>query len=118
MAGVAGALLPVHLLAGDGYLRAVLHVVCAGHALQLLIAHHAVDQVRARLEAEDGIVELHFARAARIEGFHGGLHGLASVLASAGGASFAALASGVAPKVRTAPGLGASLCSGRFTASR
>src|SRR4029077_2242322 len=56
--GLAGALLLVHFLASDVHFRTVLGVVGSGHALQELIAHHAVDEIGPRLKAEDRIREL------------------------------------------------------------
>ena len=51
----AGALLPVHLLAGAVDVGAVLHLVRAGLALGQLPHHAAMNEVGARLEPEDGV---------------------------------------------------------------
>src|SRR6516225_9778859 len=58
VAGRAGALLAIHLLAGALDLGAVLDVMGAGLALGELPAHAAMQNVRARLEPEDGIRQL------------------------------------------------------------
>jgi hypothetical protein len=81
VAGAAGALLLVHLLAGDRNFRAVLGMMRTGHALQHLIAHHAMDQVGARLQAKDRIVEIDLARAGRVQLLDGGFHHFCSALA-------------------------------------
>src|SRR5215467_11416011 len=112
--GTAGALLLVHLLARDRYLRAILGVMRTGHALQELIAHHAVDQIGARFEPEDGVAELNLTGARRIKCGNGGPHdGCSAVCAPADWA-----ASALPPDLRKAPGCGASLGRGRLTASR
>ena len=54
--GAAGALLLVHLLAGAPDLGAVLDLVRAGAALGELPDDAALDEVGARLEAEDVLV--------------------------------------------------------------
>src|SRR6516162_8880811 len=55
VAGGAGALLPVHFLAGAVDLAAVLDVVGAALTLGELPAHAAMQDVRPRLEAEDRV---------------------------------------------------------------
>ena len=60
--GAAGALLLVHLLAGAIDLAASECLVVSGLALGQLPAHHARDDVGARLEAEDRVVEFERAR--------------------------------------------------------
>src|SRR5262249_22561963 len=104
----AGALLLVHLLAGDRDFRAVLGVMRAGHALQHLIAHHAMDEVGTRLQAENLVVEIALARTRGVQRLDGGLHDFCSALAVSARAS----------ALRKEPGLGASPGSGRLTASR
>src|SRR5262249_13930398 len=116
VARVAGAFLLVHLLAGHGDLGAVLHVMGAGHALQELVAHHALNEVGARLKPIDGIAGLHLARALGIQCLDGGLHGFSSAPPSSAGASNFGCAAPAG--LRKAPGTGASLGSTRFTASR
>src|ERR1700754_2635418 len=59
--GAAGALLLVHLLAGAPDVGAPLRLVRAGLALVELPLHAARDDVGARLEAEDGVGQLHRA---------------------------------------------------------
>ena len=79
-------------------------MVRARHPLQLLVAHHAVQEVGARLEAEDRVGELDRARVAA-----------SSVVTSAFiASSFLAWPC----RYLNAPGLGASFGSGRLTASR
>src|SRR6059058_2178787 len=56
--GAAGALLLVHLLAGAPDIGAALRLVGAGLALVELPLHAALDDVLARLEAENGIGQL------------------------------------------------------------
>src|SRR5262249_27793552 len=114
MTGIARALLPVHLLARDGDFRPVLHVMRAGHALQELIAHHAVDQILARLQSEDGIAEFHLAGALGIERLDGRFHGFCS----AGSAAPGGVPAWAPSALRNDPGFGASLGSPRLTASR
>src|SRR5262245_5704863 len=114
MPGIAGALLPVHLLARDGDFRPILHVMRAGHALQELIAHHAVDQILARLQSEDGIAEFHLAGALGIERLDGRFHGFCS----AGSAAPGGVPAWAPSALRNDPGFGASLGSARLTASR
>src|SRR5690606_3249281 len=58
VAGAAGALLLVDLLAGAVDLRAALGLVGPGAALGELVADHAGEQVGARLEAEHGLRQL------------------------------------------------------------
>ena len=54
--GLAGTLLLVHLLLGAVDLAAGLHLVLAAAALGKLPHHHALDQILARFQAEDGVV--------------------------------------------------------------
>src|SRR5262245_56394816 len=84
----------------------------ARHALQQLIAHHAMDQVGARLQPEDGVAELDLAGAAGIRCLHRSLHGYCPPPAA--GASAAA----PPPALRNEPGLGAFSGRARLTASR
>src|SRR5262249_17358838 len=72
--GTAGTLLLVHRLARARRLGAILGVMRAGHALQELIAHHAVDQIGTRFEPEDGVAELNLTGARRIQCRNGGPH--------------------------------------------
>src|SRR5262249_34957848 len=104
--GAAGALLLVHLLASHVHFRTVLGVVRAGAPLGELIAHHAVDEVRARLQAENRFRELDGTGLGGRERGDIRFHHACS---------FAALAS---PAALKAPGRGASLCGCFRTASR
>jgi len=63
VAGAAGALLLVHFLAGAVNLRAAKRLMRAGLPLGELPAQHAGDEVLARIEAEDRLVELQGAGA-------------------------------------------------------
>src|SRR5262249_30926739 len=63
----AGALLPVHLLAGAVDFGAVLDVVRAALALGELPAHAAMQNVRSRLEAEDRIRQIDRTRRLAVE---------------------------------------------------
>src|SRR5438477_12907117 len=56
--GAAGALLLVHLLAGAPDVGAALHLVGAGLTLVELPLHATLDDVGARLEAENGVGKL------------------------------------------------------------
>ncbi len=80
--------------------RAVLSMMRAGHALQSLIAHHTLNQILARLEAEDLVLEIDVPGATRVECLYGSLHDLCSELAAASPAFM--------PAFRNAPGFGAS----------
>src|SRR5215470_19094560 len=68
MAGGAGALLPIHLLAGAVDLAAVLDVVGAGLALGQLPHHAALQDVDARLETENVVRDGDAARRLALEG--------------------------------------------------
>src|SRR5690606_23387923 len=57
MTGAARTLLLDELLARAPDFRPVLHVMRAGHRLELLIADHAVQDVGAGLEAENIVLE-------------------------------------------------------------
>src|SRR5262245_19280925 len=115
MPGAAGPLLLVHLFARNRHFGAILDMMGTGHALQKLVAHHAVDQVRARLQPEDGIIEFNLAGARRIKGRDCGFHDCCSACCAPAGAAAPAPPS---PALRKAPGWGASFGSGRLTASR
>src|SRR5262249_30655009 len=67
VAGGAGALLPVHLLAGAVDLAAVLDVVGAALTLGELPAHAAMQDVRPRLEAEDRVRQFDRTRRLAVE---------------------------------------------------
>src|SRR5262249_39050806 len=66
--GAAGTLLGVHLLAGAPDVGAVLHRVRACAPLGELPLDAALQDVDARLEAEDGIREVDRARLGAVEG--------------------------------------------------
>src|SRR5262249_3913291 len=68
VAGAAGALLPVHLLAGAIDLGAVLHLVGAALALGELPGDAALDEIGTGAQAEDGVGELDRARRRRGRG--------------------------------------------------
>ena len=72
--GAAGALLAVDLLGRVADLRLAQHRVGAGLALGQLPAHHPVQDVGARLEAEDRVVELDRPRRGRVERDHVEFH--------------------------------------------
>src|SRR5262249_54602804 len=65
--GAAGALLAIHFFAGAPDLGAVLHLVGAALALGELPVDAALDQVGARIEAENGIRQLDRARRLAVE---------------------------------------------------
>ena len=65
VAGAAGALLAIHLLRRRLDLAARLGLVVARLPLGELPAHHAVQDVRPRLQPEDGVGERHRARSPR-----------------------------------------------------
>src|SRR5262249_33103554 len=67
VAGGAGALLPVHLLAGAVGLAAGLYVVGAALTLGELPTHAAVQDVRPRLEAEDRLRQFDRTRRLAVE---------------------------------------------------
>src|SRR5690606_22965052 len=87
----AAALLATELLAGHGDIGAVLDRVRAGHALQKLVAHHALDQIGARFEPEHCVVERDLAGRLTLEGcdleFHYTLSPLAAALKEPGSAT-------------------------------
>ena len=114
MTGRTGALLLVHLLGRPVDVRTVLDGVRAGLALGKLPADAAGKQIGARLETEDGLVELD--RTGRLAFKRGDieLHHAFSSWASSRSSSAAAP---LAP-VRNEPGIGTSFGSFRFTASR
>src|SRR5690606_10341413 len=116
---------------------ALLHLVGAGLAARQLPAHDAVQDVRARLQTEHGVVQLHRAAGAVAQGFDVDLHyspplfssaeasASAAPAASASAAVFSASAgaasasAGALPlAVRNAPGVGSSTAPAPFTASR
>ena len=66
--GGAGALLPVHLLAGAVDVGPVLHFMRAGAALGQLPDDAAVDQIGARFEAENGVGQCDRAAFLAVEG--------------------------------------------------
>jgi hypothetical protein len=70
----AGALLPVHLLAGAVDLGAVLHLVGAALAFGELPHHAALNDVGARLEPENGIGHRNRAGFLAVEGGDFELH--------------------------------------------
>src|SRR5262249_20919904 len=65
--GTARAPLPGHSLSGGPGLRAALRLVGAGLALVELPLHAARDDVGARLQAEDGVRQLHGAGGLALE---------------------------------------------------
>src|SRR5208283_879723 len=73
--GAAGALLLIHLLAGPGDLRPVLHGVRARPPLGELPADHAENQIRARLEAKHLVGELDRTGRLTVERRNVDLHG-------------------------------------------
>src|SRR5262249_7585259 len=111
MASTAAALLRASFLLRPVHFRAGQNLVIAAAALPELPHHHALDQVRTRLEAEDGVVELDFTRrlVVEIEDFR--LHGQPSAFCSA------AAGAGAPSRFFTEPGVG-TLSFGRLTASR
>src|SRR6478736_7064749 len=72
----AGALLLVYFLARTPDFGAVLDLVRAGASLGELIAHHAVDQIHARLEAENLVVEFDVAGRFAVKRRDVDLHGI------------------------------------------
>src|ERR1019366_1401903 len=111
MAGLAGALLLVHLLLGAIDFGARQNLVLTRTALGQLPHHHALDQIRARLQAEDGIGQFEVTRRLVVEIEDFGFHDFQPSLfgASAGTAAFS--------RFFTDAGIGTSLC-GFLTASR
>ena len=113
VARAAGALLAVHLLRRRLDLAARLRLVRARLALGELPAHHAVQDVGARLEAEDGVGQRHrprrFAGKRRDFEFH---HASPPVSAASGRGLRAARARGSQPASARHP------AASRFTASR
>ena len=92
-----------------------LRLVRAGLALGELPAHHALDQVLARLETEDLVGELDRAGRVAVEGGDIELHhALSSTFASRP----LPAAQRSSPAARNLPGFGASFGSARLTASR
>src|SRR5215510_7210964 len=108
MTGRAGALLPIHLLAGAIDLGAVLDVVGAGLALGQLPHHATLQDIGARLEAEDVIRHGDAASRLALESRDLQFHHAPSFASAAGAASAS----------RNLPGFGTSCGSGFFTASR
>src|SRR6516162_11263237 len=70
----AGALLPVHLLAGAVDFAPVLDVMGAALTLGELPAHATVQDIGARLQTEDGVRQVHPARRRAVEGRDFELH--------------------------------------------
>src|SRR6185503_13650762 len=98
MAGAAGALLRMHLLAGAVDVGAVLHRMGAGAALGELPHDAALDQVGTRLEAEYVLVERNRSGFLAVEGCDLEVHHAPPSFASPGAlAASDAVASPVAP---------------------
>src|SRR5712671_3591054 len=116
MAGAAGALLLVHLLAGSPDLGAPLHLVGAGAALGELPDDAALDEVLARLQPEDRIRQvdraLLFAVKSRDLEFH------AHAPCAGDGPTPVWSASTAPPATRNLPGCGASFGRAFLTAPR
>src|SRR6185436_3542055 len=110
--GLTGALLLVHLLARAPDFRTVLHVMGAALALGELPDHVALNEIVARLEAEDLVRQRDFAAVLAFEGGDFEFHHAPSP------AGAAASAGAAAPAPRNLPGFGASFGSAFFTASR
>src|SRR5271165_5977578 len=112
--GAAGALLLVHLLAGAMDLAAAERLVIAGPALGELPAHHARDQIGARLETEDRVAELERARGRPVHRRHVEFHDRHSPFGASAGSDWAPASAWT----RNLPGSGASFGKGFLTASR
>src|SRR5690606_4830480 len=82
--GAARTLLTHELLARHGDIGAVLDRVGAGHALEQLVAHHALQDVGARLKTEHGLIERDLAGLLAVEGRYLEFHYALSPLAAAG----------------------------------
>src|SRR6185312_8025793 len=111
--GAAAALLRAVLLLGAVHLGAGQDLVVAAAALGELPNHDALDQVGARLEPEDRVVELDLAGRLVVEIEDFGLH--AQTPSALWGAFCSA--TGAASRFFTEPGIG-TLSLGRLTASR
>src|SRR5262249_34996532 len=122
VAGAAGALLCVHLLAGGGGVSAGLDRLGGGAAPVELPHHAAVKDVGARLETEDRVRERDRAGIVAVERGDLEIHHAPSFGASAAGAASAWVASlagaASAPGALNLPGFGRSFGAAFFTASR
>src|SRR6185312_1063825 len=101
MTSGTAALLLAPLLAGESDLGAVLHVMGAGHGLEALVAHHAMENVGPRLETENLVLEAQRAGVLAVERFDLNVHYLLSP-----------------PAALNEPGVAAPFGAGFFTASR
>src|SRR5579871_2721758 len=110
MARLAGALLAIHLLFGTIDFASREHLVCAGAALRELPYDDSLQEIGARLESKNGIVEFDVACCVPIEMEDFRLHDVSP--------SCCAGAAPLRSALRTEAGSGAASGRGRLAASR
>src|SRR5260221_12182322 len=114
---LAGSLLLVELLLRAIDFAARQHLVRSRRALRELPHDHALDEIHARIETKDLVLELDLALRLVVETEEFRFHAQPSAFSGAGAAD----ASGAAPALsglRTEAGIGASFGRARLTASR